>query len=62
MRRNVLPPSAGYLFVYFFNEFLYTLDYKAPRIKIIRKKYVVSDVGESGRGFFRGVILAFSSR
>jgi hypothetical protein len=62
MRRNVLPPSAGYLCVYFFNEFLCTWDYKVSRVRIIRKKYIGRDLGESGRGVIRGIILAFSLR
>jgi hypothetical protein len=35
---------------------------KRRELRLLGKKYVRRDVGESGRGFIRGIILAFSSR
>jgi hypothetical protein len=35
---------------------------KSRDLRLLEKKYVGRDVGESGRGFIRGIILAFSLR
>jgi hypothetical protein len=50
------------VFICIFNEYFCNWDYIAPNVNIIREDYIGRDVEGRGRGFIRGIILAFSSR